>query len=432
MTATAPMIGFAGMTHLGINSAAAAANRGFRVIGFDPDIETVAMLKTGIMPVAEPDLDDTVAAHRSELEFTADAARLRECDVVYVSIDVPTDDTGAGDLASINSIVARVDAAMHADAILVILCQVPPGYTRALPRAADLLYYQVETLIFGCALKRALYPERFIVGCADPHRPLPVAYARFLEAFDCPILPMRYESAELAKISINMCLVASISAANTLAELCERIGADWSEIVPALRLDRRIGEYSYISPGLGISGGNLERDLATVLRMADAHGTDGGVVAAWVANSKHRKAWVHKVLMEELLAARPDATLCMLGIAYKEHTDSTKNAPALAVLDALGGAVPVRAYDPMVPPLDLGANVQRVGAALDAVDGADAVAVMTPWPEFSGLDLAEIAGRMNGRLFIDPYRMFDPDSAAGAGLAYRALGFSAPATAETA
>ena len=100
---------------------------------------------------------------------------------------------------------------LAADGVLVILSQVPPGFTRALPLPPAQLYYQVETLVFGRAVERATKPERYIVGCADPRSPLPRRFATFLEAFGCPILPMRYESAELAKISINICLVASIT-----------------------------------------------------------------------------------------------------------------------------------------------------------------------------------------------------------------------------
>lgn len=114
---------------------------------------------------------------------------------------------------------------------------------------------------------RALYPERIIIGTDEPQRALPEAYASFLLRFDCPILSMRFESAELCKISINCCLVASVSVANTLAEICEHNGADWSEIAPALKLDKRIGSHAYLSPGLGISGGNLERDLNTVIEL---------------------------------------------------------------------------------------------------------------------------------------------------------------------
>src|SRR6185437_13120933 len=133
----------------------------------------------------------------------------------------------------------------------------------------DGLFDQGETLVFGRAVERATEPERFIVGCAAPERPIPAAYGAYLSAYSCPILPMRYESAELSKIAINCCLVASVTVANTLAELSEEIGADWAEIAPALRLDRRIGLHSYLAPGLGISGGNLERDLATVLRLSE-------------------------------------------------------------------------------------------------------------------------------------------------------------------
>src|SRR6202034_2638396 len=155
------------------------------------------------------------------------------------------------DLVPIRALIDRVAANLRDDAILVILCQVPPGFTRTLAGIPkERLIYQVETLIFGRAVERAMHPERFIVGGADPARDLPPRYREVLEAFGCPILPMRYESAELAKIAINFCLVASLSAANTLAEICERIGADWAEIVPALRLDKRVGPHGYLTPGL--------------------------------------------------------------------------------------------------------------------------------------------------------------------------------------
>jgi hypothetical protein len=108
-----------------------------------------------------------------------------------------------------------------------------------------------------------------------------------------------YESAELAKISINFCLVASISVANTLAEICEQVGANWSDIAPALKLDKRIGQGAYLSPGLGIAGGNLERDLHTILQIGAAKKTDVGVIKACLANSAHRKDWAWHVLQEQ-------------------------------------------------------------------------------------------------------------------------------------
>ena len=147
---------------------------------------------------------------------------------------------------------------------------------------------------------------------------------------------MRYESAELAKISINMCLVASVTVANTLAELCENIGADWSEIAPALKLDRRIGPYSYLTPGLGIAGGNLERDLATVERLAAEHSTDASIVRAWTHNSRHRRDWSRAHHSHRSTDSKPEATIAVWGLAYKENTHSIKNSPLLAMCSSRG------------------------------------------------------------------------------------------------
>jgi UDPglucose 6-dehydrogenase len=302
------------------------------------------------------------------------------------------------------------------------LSQVPPGFTRTKQRPGRILYYQVETLIFGRAVERALYPERYIVGCADPSQPLPASFKTFLEAHGCPILPMRYESAELAKISINMCLVASVSVANTLAELCEKIGADWSEIVPALKLDRRIGQYSYLAPGLGIAGGNLERDLATVCTFADRHGTDAGVVRAWIANSRHRRDWAATTIRAVLLDANPGATIAVWGLAYKENTHSVKNSPSLATLAQLP-EVKLKLHDPLVP-ASAAAHPTAVGAPdpLSALEGSDALMILTPWPQYRSFDPARIAAIMRGRIVLDPYGILDTGAAKDAGIDLYTLG----------
>ena len=269
-------------------------------------------------------------------------------------------------------------------------------------------------------MERALNPERFIVGCAEPAKPLPARYRQTLEAFGCPILPMRYESAELAKISINFCLVASITVANVLAELSESIGADWSEIVPALRLDRRIGPHAYLNPGLGIAGGNLERDLRTVLNLADSGNTDVGVVRAWIANSRHRREWCWRVLQERVLKINRNARIGVLGLAYKEHTRSTKNSPSLALLARLRG-MDLRVHDPAVPaamvPFATGCP-----DPLGCAEGADALVLVTPWPEYRELRIADLARAMTGRVIIDPYRLLNDEEAAAAGFEYHALG----------
>lgn len=420
-----PVMAFCGMTHLGLNSAVAGAERGFEMICFDPDSALIEELKNGKMPVVEPDLDELVQKNAARIKFTDSLTDLARADVAYVAPDVSTDDKGQSDLSTINSLLSIVEPALRDDAVLVVLSQVPPGFTRSLGRPGKPLYYQVETLIFGRAIERALYPERYIVGCADPAENLPAAYRKFLEAHDCPILPMRYESAELGKIAINCCLVASISVANTLAELCEGIGADWSEIVPALKLDRRIGQYSYLTPGLGISGGNLERDLATVCRIGDEIASDTGVVRAWISNSGHRKAWVADQILEAAQSLdKPE--IGFLGLAYKENTHSIKNAPSLKTLDQLGD-LPVKAFDPVVKSLpEPYARVTHAATAMDVPKNVDILVLMTPWPEFRGLYLNDMLNVMRGRTIIDPWGMFRDFAAAQRqrypDLDYRTLG----------
>jgi UDPglucose 6-dehydrogenase len=422
MTESAPVIGFVGMTHLGLVSGVAATEKGFRVICFDPDPVCIALLWAGTLPVSEPQLEDLAAMNRNRLTFTSDRTDLTHCDVIYVAPDIPTDDRGRSDLSSINELLDLTFGASRDDAVVVVLSQVPPGFTREKQRPGRILYYQVETLIFGCAVERALLPERYIIGCADPGQPLPNAFRRFLEAHGCPILCMRYESAELAKISINMCLVASVTTANTLAELCEKIGADWSEIVPALKLDRRIGQYSYLAPGLGISGGNLERDLSTICNLANQYATDGGVVQAWIANSHHRKDWAASTLREVLLRDRPDPLVAVWGLAYKENTHSTKNSPSLAAIARLTD-VRLKVYDPIVSWNDAWHPRAEVAAsAIEALDGADALLVLTPWPEFKSIDLQQIAQRMKGRLVLDPYALLLPNRGTWLGIHLHTLG----------
>lgn len=421
---TKPVIGFAGMTHLGLNSAVASAERGFDVICFDSDAARIGPLDGGKLPVIEPDLPEMFARRRAQLTFTADATQLMACDVVYVAPDVPTDDNGASDLGPIRELIRTVDAAMAPSAVMVVLSQVPPGFTRSLTRPEATRYYQVETLIFGRAVERAMYPERFIVGCADPDVPLPAAMAEYLAAFECPILPMRYESAELCKISINMVLVAQVSCANTIAELCEKIGADYGEIVPALRLDRRIGAYAYISPGMGISGGNLERDLATFNSFGDEFGTAIGVVKAWQHNSGYRRNWALRTLHAAVIDRIKDPVIAVLGLAYKENTDSVKNSPAVALVQALR-PFKLQAYDPVVRPRsDWHPDLTASDNALAACEGADVVVIMTPWPEFRSIDVGNLAKSLQGRVVIDPYGMLDRRAVRAAGLQHHQLGVS--------
>lgn len=416
------------MSHLGIVSALAAAEKGFEVIGFDPDESTINALQNGNFPVFEPGLSELYSRAQERIQFSSSMLDISDCELLYISRDIPTNDKNESDTSPVDALLETVIPNAKNDSVVVILCQVRPGFTRAVSKrfASELteknikLCYQVETLVFGDAVDRALRPERFIVGLNDISEKLPTSLSTLLESFDCPILPMRLESAELAKISINLFLVSSITTTNTLAEICERTGADWEEIAPALRLDKRIGKSAYLSPGLGIAGGNLERDLVSILSLSSEHGTNAGVVSSWLSHLDYRRDWLIRNLHHALCdVSAPQIGL--LGLAYKPGTHSMKNAPSAYLLESFPNFL-FRTFDPLVKPENNRANVQLCDSAMLAAEGATAVVIATPWPEFRELDLPALKQAMTGNVVLDPFRVLEREKCLELGFRYYTLG----------
>jgi UDPglucose 6-dehydrogenase len=192
--------------------------------------------------------------------FDTAVGRPEECDIVFVTPDVEDHD----DLSEVEKCMSwAVNLPIHIPVVLV--SQVPPGFTRPWLKMRGNIFYQVDTIIMNRALERATLPERFIVGVEGELVPPSGSYATFLAAFNCPIITMSFESAELSKLAINYYLAKQIEATNALAAVARHIGADWDEMIPGLRLDARIGQYAYIRPGE--AGGHLARDVRTIERL---------------------------------------------------------------------------------------------------------------------------------------------------------------------
>ncbi|MDR1032225.1 MAG: hypothetical protein LBL30_03855 [Holosporales bacterium] len=399
---TALTIGFVGASHLAYVSAVAAAEKGsgeFRVFCYAQ--------KHSFESIKEPSLTELAQKNKDRLVFTSSAADLGQCDIVYLAIDVPTNDQGGSDTSVITESFLNIRDRLNEGCLLVILSQVLPGYTRALDFDKSRLFYQVETLIFGKAVERALYPERFIVGAQDRVKQLPAILGEYLERYSCPRFIMNYESAEFAKISINMYLTATVTTTNMLASVCENIGASWSDIAETLRLDKRIGPYAYLKPGLGIAGGNLERDMATVKRLAYEHGCLVKMLEAQIDDSSYRSFWPLRKFKE--LTGSKKASVGVLGLSYKENTHSIKNSASVKFINTINGYYTVKAFDPVVksiPNLD-SQSIMETGQQV--IDSSDFLAILTPWPEFSELDYSKFKGDI-----LDPYAVIKtkPKSAA--------------------
>lgn len=401
--------GFLGLSHLGIVHSIGWASFGQPVVAVDPDPATVERLARGDLPVREPGLSELLERSREWLTFSTELMSLADCPLVIVTRDVPTDATNASDLGPVLELVETAVPHLRPHAALVVMSQVPPGFTRALgegiraarPELPFQLYYWVETLIFGDAVRRCLEPERIIVGGADPGTPLPPLLQQGLRQFGCPIMPMSYESAELTKTAINLYLAGVVTSTNLLADLCESVGADWGQVAPALRLDKRIGPDAYLQPSLGVAGGNLERDLITLRGLCQAHGVDTNYLDALIDCNAQRLEWVCHKLAERVLGRTPLPTIGIWGLTYKKNTHSTKNSPALRLIAELDGRAQFRAWDPMVGASEVETGASIVRTRDEALTGSDCLLIMADWEHFADADLETIRRRMRRPVVID-------------------------------
>ena len=416
------VIGFAGLNHLGLNTLAAAASKGYFVVGFHDNFKKISDLKKGNINLKEPGLKRLVQKHKKKINLSSNIKSLSSCDIIYISLDVPTNSSGKSNLVILNNLINKIKKVINKKVILVILSQVPPGFTRKIKWNKKKLFYQVETLVFGNAIKRALYPERIIIGCYKPRTLLQKKLNNYLKSFNCPILPMKYESAELTKISINAYLASTITVSNTLSEICEKIGADWSEIIPALKMDKRIGKYAYLNPGLGLSGGNLERDISTIIKYAKKYKTNYDSIKSWVSNSKYRKKWVWNTFHKLVLKKNKKPNICVLGLTYKENTNSIKNSTSIHFIKRLKKYKKIVVYDPGLVNNSINYPVKFARNLIEAIKGSDVLLILTPWKQFKTLKPANLSKYMKGRIVIDPYRNFDGDHLRTNGFTYSTLG----------
>jgi len=342
--------GFVGMSHLGIVTSIGWTSFDRPIIGFDSNVKVIERLDRGDLPVHEPDLPELFLKYRQQINFTSQPADLKRCSLVIIASDVPTTDNNKKDLSPLYSYVETILPHLQEGVVLVVMSQVPPGFTRELSKRIQslrpgfkfTLYYWVETLIFGRAVERTLKPERFIVGCEDPTLPLASVFEKGLKSYGCPILPMRYESAELTKTAINLYLINAVTYTNTLSDLCASLGGDWQEVVPALKLDARIGPAAYLKPSLGITGGNLERDLQTLKELCYERGVDATLIDSLISFNAHRYNWVLRQLREHVFYENSSPRLAVWGLTYKKNTHSMKNSPSVRLINFYIG---VKAYD---------------------------------------------------------------------------------------
>jgi UDPglucose 6-dehydrogenase len=400
--------GFVGLTHLGIVSSICWGSKFKNTIGVDSNYEIIKKLSSGKIPIQEPKLQNVLDKAKGNVAFTTDFNSLSNCNIVFITQDMKTDEENRSDYKSFYNLIDQIIPNLTEGCIIVLMSQISVGTSAELkkyikkkrPNLDFKIIYMVETLIIGNAVDRFLHPERIIIGIEPVTKTIPINFKKQLEKFDAPLVIMRYESAELTKLAINFYLFNSVTYANTLSDLCEAYSADMNEIIPALRLDKRIGPYSYIQPGLGIAGGNLERDMMTLIKLGKNKDLKSDLIELLVNLNKTRYKWVEKKLKTYLFPKIKKPKICLWGLAYKRDTNSLKNALSIKIIDDLSDSVDFNAYDPLVKKLD-SSKVKLFNSRYNAAKGVHCLIILTNPDEFKELDSKKLKKIMEYPLVID-------------------------------
>jgi UDPglucose 6-dehydrogenase len=438
-----------GTGYVGSVTAVCLSWLGHDVIGYDMNPARAEQLSAGQLPIFEPGLDDKLveALATGRLSFTSDpAAATSDADVIFLCVGTPTGLGGMPDMSQVEGAAHAVAPHLKEGAVVVNKSTVPVGsgnwvrtmIEEAQPGRGAPGFHVVsnpEFLREGAALEDFLYPDRIVLGGengGEGTRIVAALYDRVLSQ-DFPggradhkpgLVLTDLPSAEMVKYAANAFLATKISFANEIANICELVGADARQVLPAIGADTRIGP-KFLQHGIGWGGSCFGKDVAALIATGLDYGYGSQILRAAVEVNQGQRAAVIRKLQSELKTLK-GRRIAVLGIAFKPGTDDRRDAPALEIIRRLhtAGAV-VSAYDPIVKEVPELAEVplRIASSAYDAVDRADAVVIATEWDEFATIDLDKLAEHMKGTLVLDGRGVVSPSAAETAGLRVRGFGW---------
>ena len=430
-----------GAGYVGLVAAACFAEVGHDVLTVDPNPERLQALQQGRVPFVEAGLDALVAKGiaSGKLTFSDDPRVAAGHSTMHVlAVGTPSATDGSTDESQLISVAHAIGRGATGNVIVVIKSTAPVG---AAERVIDEVRHEFslrnaefqaevvvnpEFLRAGTSVKDFLEPDRVVVGGESQSAVAAVAslYTSFTSTER--IFQMDLASAALVKYAANAMLATRISFMNELANLAELVGADIAEVQRGIGADPRIGG-SYLQPGMGYGGSCLPKDVASLIAVGEAAGSTMGVIrAAAEANSLQAHRITEK--LERHLGDLAGRTIAVWGLAFKGGTDDLRDAPShTLIMDLIESGASVRAYDPAAGDAarrlySEEGDVTIVTSVHAALEGADALAIATDWPEFRALPLPEITCALSERIVVDGRNLFAPKEAAAAGLTYSAVG----------
>ena len=431
-----------GSGYVGLVTGACLADAGNHVVCVDVDERKIAMLKRGEVPIHEPDLDELVKRNfgAGRLRFTTSAEEgVKHGLFQLIAVGTPPDADGSADLRSVLAVARAIGAHMSEYKVVVTKSTVPVGNADKVrdavaaalaARQASITFDTVsnpEFLKEGAAIDDFMKPDRVIIG-TDSERAtelLKTLYEPFTRNHDRMIV-MDVRSAELTKYAANAMLATKISFMNELANLAEHFGADIEAVRLGIGSDPRIG-YAFIYPGVGYGGSCFPKDVQALKRSADEVGYEASVLAAVESvNNRQKQVLFHKIKAH--FGDLRGKTIALWGLAFKPNTDDMREAASRALMESLWSAgAKVRAYDPVAMPECARIYGRRDDLILcktspEALEGADALAIVTEWREFRSPDFDAMKSALRTPAIFDGRNLYDPAYMARAGFSYYAIG----------
>jgi UDPglucose 6-dehydrogenase len=428
-------IAVVGTGYVGLVVGACLAENGNAVACVDKDASKIATLVGGKMPIYEPGLEEIVHRNRAEerLTFTTDLQQaVRRSEIVFIAVGTPQGEDGSADLQHVLAVARDIGRAIEKYTVVVDKSTVPVGTAervREVIAAETQVPFAVvsnpEFLKQGAAIDDFMKPDRVVIGAPDARSSavMEELYRPFTRT-GAPTMIMDTASAELCKYAANAILASRISFMNEIANVCELVGADVDQVRRAIGSDRRIGT-SFLFPGVGYGGSCFPKDVKALIKSARDRGYRFQTLEAVEAvNAAQKERLVEK--MRRHFGDLGGRTIALWGLAFKPKTDDMREAPAITVIERLlaAGAV-VRAYDPEASETArriFGDRIAICARGYDALDGADALAVVTEWNEFREPDFTKIRQRLKAPVVFDGRNIYSPEQMHALGFTYYSIG----------
>lgn len=417
------VIAVIGAGYVGLVTAAGLAKLGHTVRLGEANPQRLETLRAGGVPIYEEGLADLLAEVSDRMTFHGDNKEAVEgADFLFLCLPTPEGPDGRADLTFINAVVDELANEVGPETIFVVKSTVPPGTVATLSkRLADLgsssrIVSHPEFLREGRAVGDFLDPDRIVVGAFD--RADAERVAALYESLDTEVVITDPTSSEMIKYASNSYLAARLTFVNTLANLCEAVGADIVDVTRGMGLDHRIGPH-FLQPGPGYGGSCFPKDTSALIGVAEDAGYEFGLLRAVIEADEEQRRRIAEKVRQAAGGGLRGRRIGMWGVAFKAGTDDTRESPALRIAALLQQeGADVVAYDPEAKS-DM---VSMVSSPIDAADGADVLVVATEWPEFKEVDLEEVRRVMKGHRVVDARNLLDPTAVRAAGLDYWGLG----------